>query len=581
MINIKKKKVLKRFIQAQLNLTYDEDEPDYKKILTDNWKKISFTNLKKSLIVHISKQKNFLPLRIPKYCRKSKSSPKLPNATLHKKKSGPLKTGHHLPTLTIEKNYNDEVDDNETLSGLNDRMTLTTASAPESEQISPMSSGYKNQIKETNNEMTDNNTRDINESMNSNELLNTTNTNTNKGLSDEEQLILRKTPSMDLLKRSPYLLLRLLACMKPVPSLDNYPREKKLIENIIETVKQEEKLNADFISELGDSLSKLDDEFSSSQNLNSSSKLDDIELNSSQNLDHLSKSNSEIDFSQKNHDVSTNENIISKSENKNSSINTNTIDTESIKDNNTNTINNKNNSNINTNTNYDEADSSSSPKKINLFEELKFLTELSKSKPTSSIMNDISVQSPNSLINSIIFKNFEATGKSCYKKVPHYVTTIVPNPNNDDNNTNTNTNINNNNNNNNTTISLSTSTNTTNTNTNINTKSIKAETVKSKSEASIKTNTKTVEFTEPKSQPKSYLDLGTIDLKQNASIGNRFDHKIETNTNKNAYIVQKVNMGITIKKESLHNKKFEPTVKSNSKPEQNLQSSLSEIGITK
>jgi len=68
-------------------------------------------------------------------------------------------------------------------------------------------------------------------------------------LSEEEQLILRKTPSLDLLKKSPYLLLRLLGCMKPVPSLDNYPREKKLIENIIETVKQEEELNADIISE--------------------------------------------------------------------------------------------------------------------------------------------------------------------------------------------------------------------------------------------------------------------------------------------------------------------------------------------
>jgi len=90
--------VLKRFIQAQLNISYDEKELDYKKLLTDNWKRISFTNLKKSLIVHISKQKSFLPLQIPKY--KTKSSSKFPN--IRRKKSKPLITGHHLPALTVD-----------------------------------------------------------------------------------------------------------------------------------------------------------------------------------------------------------------------------------------------------------------------------------------------------------------------------------------------------------------------------------------------------------------------------------------------------------------------------------------------
>jgi len=124
---------LKRFIQAQLNLTYDEEEPDYKKLLTDNWKKISFTNLKKSLIVHISKQKNFLPLRIPKYYKNRNGSPRLPNSTLNKKKSGPLKTGHHLPTLTVENNCTDE--NKISYSSLhNDTVSNLMVSSPVSDQ---------------------------------------------------------------------------------------------------------------------------------------------------------------------------------------------------------------------------------------------------------------------------------------------------------------------------------------------------------------------------------------------------------------------------------------------------------------
>jgi len=359
-------------------------------------------------------------------------------------------------------------------------------------------------------------------------------------LSEEEQLILRKTPSLDLLKKSPYLLLRLLGCMKPVPSLDNYPREKKLIENIIETVKQEEELNADIISESVNSFSKLDDETSSSQNLVSSSNEEMISKFHNENLtkpaQSLNSSNSNKGKTKEDHPINTASEVNSK------------------------ISNNAENTNIN------EACSSSSTstskpifnKPINLLEELNFLTELNNKTKSSSIMNDISIQNPNNLINSIILKNFEATGKNCYKKVPHYVTTIEPNPSTD----------NQKNNDNNDQLKSSAITTTTN---NENASIKTTESIASKPDKiTVNHTTYDSENVETKLPPKNYLDLSTVDLKNNASAGNRFDQIVNTNTLKNVHIIQKVNMNITIKKESLHNKTFDPKLK---KEEQSKKSS--------
>jgi len=138
--------VLKRFIQAQLNISYDEKDVDYKKVLTDNWKKISFTNLKKSLIVHISKQKSFLPLQIPKY--KTKSSSKSSN--IRRKKSKPLITGHHLPALTVD-NTAEECNkiafssfQNETSPELSPTSELTSHTSPLKSDFESFSSENKN-----------------------------------------------------------------------------------------------------------------------------------------------------------------------------------------------------------------------------------------------------------------------------------------------------------------------------------------------------------------------------------------------------------------------------------------------------
>ncbi|ORX81277.1 hypothetical protein BCR32DRAFT_12981 [Anaeromyces robustus] len=510
--------VLKRFIQAQLNLTYDENEPDYKKILTDNWKKISFTNLKKSLIVHISKQKNFLPLRIPKYY-KSKNFPKLSNAVLHKKKSGPLNTGHHLPSLTVENNNSNNEENQNSFQTNN----INIDSPSNNDQNSPTKVNFIDSNDENKYEVNKsiNNTEDqtFNPDMNNNEK--------NGILTEEEQLILRKTPSMDLLKKSPYLLLRLLACMKPIPSLDNYPREKKLIESIIETVKMEESLNAEFISNLGDSLSILGEE--------KEEKIHDSQNNSNSSLSKLGDENEEIYNSQSNSSLSINNNksnnnipattyniinnIIIINNNNSNNNNNNTLENNTLFNNNENKENKENSNETNANN-----------KKINLLEELNLaIDNYRKNNKNKSIMNDISIQSPNNLINSIILKNFESTCKNEYK-VPTYVTTVVPSNNSIES---TSTNLNN-----------------------------------------IINNKNTLESTENKNnnllkpvkiENKKPFDINTLDLTKNASTGNRFDKKINTNTINNSHIIQKVNMNFSIKKDILNTKKYNHTTTTNDK----------------
>ncbi len=137
-INLQFDIVLKRFIQTQLNISYDEKDLDYKKLLTDNWKKISFTNLKKSLIVHISKQKSFLPLQIPKYKTKSSSKP----PSLRRKKSKPLITGHHLPSLTVD-NKSDECNKIAFSSFQNETNTELSPTSEQTSQTSPLKSDFE------------------------------------------------------------------------------------------------------------------------------------------------------------------------------------------------------------------------------------------------------------------------------------------------------------------------------------------------------------------------------------------------------------------------------------------------------
>ena len=381
-------------------------------------------------------------------------------------------------------------------------------------------------------------------------------------LSEQEQMVLRKTPSMDLLKRSPYLLLRLLACMKPIPSLDNYPREKQLIENIIETVKQEEEVNAEFISELGNSLSKLDSDCQISQEEMNTGKL-----------------------------VEENNNVKTESSTTTNNIINNIIIINNNNNNNNNVINN-NNSNNNSSSDTTNKEPN---KKINLIEELNLIALKNANNnnkvntnsclaSTSSIMNDISIQNPNNLINSIILKNFES--HNTYNKVPHYVTTIVPNNKDDNDNNNNNSQINKEPNTQNSTTINSTIDNsspkTTATTTiskiaKTNTEPLIKPIDRTTTEPLIKPMDRTITeplikpidrtTTEPIIKPiKKHLDLD-IDLSQNIATAKRFDHTPSSlgNANtiqKNPGIVQKVNMNFTIKKDSLHTKKFVPNLKS-------------------
>jgi len=364
-------------------------------------------------------------------------------------------------------------------------------------------------------------------------------------LSEQDQMVLRKTPSMDLLKKSPYLLLRLLACMKPIPSLDNYPREKKLIESIIETVKMEEELNSEFISELGNSLSKLDSQGNlSSSASNSKSSISSLVSNSQSNM-------SSSDFK---NNLSTLPTSVEEAATKKEEENSNGNNTITI----TNTTNNIVNNFIIVNNNNESSSSKSNNKEIvlspntekisNILEGiiLKTTDNNKKLNTSTSIMNDISIQSPNNLINSIILKNFESNNSY---KVPHYVTTIVPNNNSSNNNDTMTTAASNETPNKTESIDISNNNNSSSKN---NSDSVVSTTINNK-----KATTTTENTTINEMKNKKYLSLD-LDMTKNASTGNRFDKKIEINTIKNPNIIQRVNMNFTMKKDSLINKKLEP-----------------------